>query len=436
MGYFPLILLASPMAKDKQIIRAIKGMVDVIPPSVKMWQRIEKSARRIFSTYGYYEIRTPIVENTDLFVRGVGESSSIVEKEMYSFVDQGDDKLTLRPEGTAPVVRAYIESNICHTAPLARFFYIGPMFRRERPQKGRQRQFYQIGCELFDVKSPMADAEVIAMADHFLKDVGAEGLVLEINSIGCPACRPQFNSALVSYFESSKSGLCGDCARRLGKNPMRILDCKNEGCKKIVESAPRFPDFWCDECVEHFNTVKETLNLLEVGYTVNDRIVRGLDYYMRTTFEFLTDKLGSQNAVLAGGRYDGLVKELGGPDLPGIGFALGMERLVLLLEQTYSQEFYNDDVIYFAVLGDKARDAALPMIQILRKDGVRVEWDYASKSLKSQMKRADKLLAKSVVIIGEDEIQKGHAIVRDMQAGSQKEVRLKDLPMHFIEIGG
>jgi len=423
------------MANKGKQIRAVKGMVDVMPPETRIWQDIEDSARRIFGTYGYREIRVPIVEKTELFRRGVGETTSIVEKEMYSFVDQGDVALTLRPEGTASVVRAYIESGACNQDPLARYHYMGPMFRRERPQKGRQRQFYQIGCELLDVESPFADAEVIAMADHFLRELGIGDLAIEINSIGCEKCRPSFNDALIGYLKSCKSKLCDDCVRRIARNPLRVFDCKNDNCQHLVEKAPRFPEHWCDECIEHFDSVKKALCSLGVEYVLNDRIVRGLDYYTRTAFEFTTTKLGAQNAVLAGGRYDGLVAELGGPDVAGIGFALGMERLILLVEMT-KKNLPPLDLIYFAVLGDKAREQILPVIQILRKDGVRVEWDYAVKSLKAQMRRAGKLNAESVVIVGDDEVAKGNVIVRDMRAKTQHEVRIKDLPMHFVSIGG
>lgn len=411
-------------------------MVDVMPPVIKFWQDIEEAARKVFNTYGYGEIRTPILEDSALFKRGVGESTSVVEKEMYSFTDQGDQDLSLRPEGTASVVRAYIESGVCSSDSLARYYYMGPMFRRERPQKGRQRQFYQIGCELLSVESPYADAEVISMADHLLKEVGIADLTLELNSIGCDACRPSFNKALVGYFEAVKEDLCDDCKRRLLKNPLRILDCKNRSCKAQVDKAPRFSEFWCADCIEHFDMVKQGLDSTGVGYTVNERIVRGLDYYMRTAFEFTTDRLGAQNAVLAGGRYDGLVRDLGGPDIAGVGFALGMERLVLLMQNVVDRG-YIEDVVYFAVMGERAREAVLPIMQILRNDGVRVEWDYAVKSLKAQMRKASKLNAHSVVIIGDDEIAKGEAIVRNMKASEQRGVRIKDLPLHFVQdIGG
>jgi histidyl-tRNA synthetase len=412
-------------------IRVVKGMVDIMPETAKLWHEVEATAERIFGTYGYGEIRTPIVERLELFRRGVGENTSVVQKEMYSFVDQGDESLALRPEGTASVVRAHIDTGAYVSNPVARYYYSGPMFRRERPQKGRQRQFYQIGCELLGVDNPVADAEVIAMVTHFFEEVGVSGLTTEINSIGCSGCRPDFNAALIDHLNSCKSELCDDCLKRLDKNPMRILDCKYESCRKAVESAPSFPDYWCEECSDHFTKLCEALDLMEIKYTKNHKIVRGLDYYNRTAFEITTQNLGAQNAVAAGGRYDGLVKELGGPDIPGIGFALGVERLILLL-QASGREGKSDDVIFFAAIGENARNAVLPIIQALRKDGIRVEWDYAAKSLKAQMRRADKLGAGSVVIVGDDEISKGMAVVRNMRSKEQSEVKLRDLPMHFV----
>lgn len=409
-------------------------MVDIMPPQIHLWQDVERAARRVFETYGYHEIRTPIVERTELFNRGVGETTSIVEKEMYSFVDRGEKSLTLRPEGTASVVRAAIENNVFNQDTIARYYYMGPMFRRERPQKGRQRQFYQIGCELLGVSSPQSDAEMILMADHFLNEVGAPSITCEINSIGCDACRPKYNEALIAFFNSYQRDLCDDCTRRLAKNPLRILDCKEEGCRKLIATAPMISKYWCDECKKHFDAVKAALTIANLKFKVNERIVRGLDYYMRTAFEFITTELGAQSAVAAGGRYDGLVKELGGPDVAGVGFALGLERLIMLLETKHA-ELKREDLVFFAVLGENAVTAVFPIIQMLRKDGVRVEWDYAARSLKAQMRRADKLGAESVVIIGDDEISKGHAIVRNMRDKSQKEVRLRDLPMHFVRMG-
>ena len=344
------------MTNTPKKFQAIKGMADIMPPDSRLWQKVEATARRVFENYGYDEIRTPIAEPTELFRRGVGETSSIVEKEMYTFEDQGGDSITLRPEGTASVVRAYVESGVSTQDPIAGFYYIGPMFRRERPQKGRQRQFHQIGVELLGVGGPLADAEVIAMFGQFLSEVGAQSIELELNSLGCPACRPGFDTALLEYLHRHKASLCEDCIRRIERNPMRAFDCKNEGCKTLMEKAPILPDSWCQECITHFDAVKRELKLLKIGYVENPRIVRGLDYYMRTAFEFTTDKLGAQNAVAAGGRYDGLVKALGGPDVAGVGCALGIERLILLLKQHGAEA--KTSPVFFAMLGDAAREAA------------------------------------------------------------------------------
>ncbi len=404
-----------------------------MPTDSPLWQFVEQTARAVFSRYGYSEIRTPIVEPTELFRRGVGEATSIVEKEMYSFVDQGDNSLTLRPEGTASVIRAYIESGAFKEDPMARYYYMGPMFRRERPQKGRQRQFFQIGCELLDVTSPSADAEVIAMADRFFKEVGAKDLRLEINSIGCKECRPKYNQLLSEFLSANGGKLCEDCTRRIARNPMRVFDCKSQSCAAVLEKAPRIGKQVCPECSTHFEAVKSALDAIGVEYFVNENIVRGLDYYTRTTFEFTTDKLGSQNAVAGGGRYDGLVAELGGPEIPGIGFALGMERLILLLKAV-GADLKKGDVVFFAVMGDAAREPAQKAIEILRRDGVGVEWTYGAKSLKAQMRRADKIGAHSVVIIGDDEVAKGIAIIRNMKTKEQKESKLADLPMHFVNV--
>lgn len=423
------------MNTQKKKYTAVKGMVDVMPAQSRLWQKVEAAARNVFGMYGYHEIRTPIIEHTELFQRGVGETSAIVEKEMYSFTDQGGDALTLRPEGTASVVRAYIESGACVNEPISRYYYMGPMFRRERPQKGRQRQFSQIGCELLGVESPLADAEVIAMTAHFLEEVGVEGVKLQINSIGCAECRPAFNDALGVYLGGCAESLCAECLRRLARNPLRILDCKQEACQAVVRGGPAISAHWCSSCRSHFEAVRGALDLLGVSYQHDENIVRGLDYYMRTAFEFITDQIGAQGAVVGGGRYDGLVAALGGPDVAGVGFALGMERLILLLE-AQREALRREDLIFFAVLGKQAEMTILPILQTLRRDGVRVEWDYAARSLKAQMRRAGRIEAETVVIVGDDEIAKGLATVRDMRAGTQREVRIRDLPMHFVQIGG
>lgn len=424
------------MDKPKAKIVAVKGMYDVMPPESHLWNDLEAAARRVFSTYGYDEVRTPIVEVTDLFVRSVGETTAVVEKEMYNFTDRNGDPLSLRPEGTASVVRAYIESGAAVSDPLARYYYMGPMFRYERMQKGRSREFHQIGLELLGVNSPMGDVETMATFVHLLDELKIEGVALEINSIGCNDCRPSYNKELVKYLKNRSGRLCEDCKKRIEKNPLRVFDCKNEGCANELKGAPKIGHFWCDACKAHFGGVKEGLKILGINYIVNERIVRGLDYYLRTAFEFTTTKLGAQNAVAAGGRYDGLVNDLGGPDIPGVGYAIGVERLVLLMESQHGKPKRKQGLVYFAVLGEKIAEKILPAIQTLRRDGVRVEWDFGVKSLKGQMRRADKLNAESVVIVGENELAKGHAIVRDMRAKTQHEVRLSDLPMHFVSIGG
>ncbi len=424
------------MEKPRAKIAAVKGMYDVMPPESHLWNDLEAAARRVFSRYGYDEVRTPVVEATDLFVRSVGETTAVVEKEMYSFTDRNGDPISLRPEGTASVVRAYIESGAAMNDPVARYYYMGPMFRYERPQKGRQREFHQIGLELFGVDSPMGDVETMAAFVHLLDDLKIREVTLEINSIGCNDCRPSYNDELVKYLKARTSKLCDDCIKRIERNPLRVLDCKNEACSRELKDAPTIGHFWCDTCKTHFNGVKHGLKNAGVDYVVNERIVRGLDYYLRTAFEFTTTKLGSQNAVAAGGRYDGLVRDLGGPDTPGVGFAIGMERLVLLMEAHHGKPVRKQDLVYFAVLGENAAEKILATIQTLRKDGVRVEWDFGAKSLKAQMRRADRLNAESVVIVGEDELAKGHAIVRDMRAKTQHEVKLAELPMHFVQIGG
>ncbi len=420
------------MAERAKKFRAVKGMSDIMPPESEMWQEVEEAARRTFGLYGYHEIRTPILEQAELFRRGVGDTSSIVEKEMYAFEDRGGDVLSLRPEGTASVVRAYIESGSAQSEPLVGYYYMGPMFRRERPQKGRQRQFYQIGCELLGSEDPLTDVEVMAMNSHFLSEVGVEDTTLEVNSLGCAKCRPGYNKALIAYLERHGDVLCDDCMRRMERNPLRVLDCKNENCKEIVKKAPALPDHWCDDCVDHFDSVKRGLASAGLDFVDNPRIVRGLDYYVRTAFEFTTTQLGAQNAVAAGGRYDGLVKSFGGPDVPGVGCALGMERLILLMRRDEDVEY--EKMIFVAALGDEAREAIFPIIQMLRRDGVRVEWDYLGRSLKAQMRRAGKLSAQTVVIVGEEEIRSGKAQVKDMRSGDQHEVRIEDLPRYFVRV--
>lgn len=413
---------------------SIKGMSDIMPHDMDLWHKLEDTVLRIFGAYGYREVRTPVLEKTDLFVRGIGKETSVVEKEMYTFKDAGDDMLSLRPEGTASVVRAYIESGAYQIDPVAKYLYMGPMFRRERPQKGRYRQFHQIGVETLGVADPSIDAEQIAMGELFFESLGLTDFSTEINSLGCRECRPAYNKLFGDFLMKEQAHLCADCQRRVTKNPLRAFDCKNPQCQESMKEAPLIGSHLCKACEEHFGSVQNFLKGLGVKFTVNHKIVRGLDYYMRTAFEYTTDKLGAQNALGGGGRYDGLVKELGGPDVPGVGFAIGMERVILLMQALGLDKYPPRDMVFFALLGDAAREKGLPLVNLLRKDGVCVELDNENHSLKSQMRRADKLIAHTVVIIGDEELKKGVAVVRNMHTKHQEEVKLELLPMHFVRV--
>ncbi|MDO8494166.1 MAG: histidine--tRNA ligase [Deltaproteobacteria bacterium] len=411
-------------------ITGIKGMSDLLPPASEEWQRIEQLARQIFKAYGFKEIRTPIVEPTALFTRSVGETSAIVEKEMYTFEDRKGTSLTLRPEATASVVRAYVNAGLYATDPIAKLAYFGPMFRYEQPQKGRSRQFYQMGAELLGAEAPLADAELLIMLEQFFKAAGVEDIRLEINSLGCKECRPNYLDAIQKFLKGKTERFCEDCQKRSQRNPLRVLDCKKEGCRKLTEGIPFINDFWCEPCHQHYREVRGLLLAGHVKFKENPRIVRGLDYYCRTAFEVLCDRLGAQNAVAAGGRYDGLVKDLGGPEIPGVGFAIGMERLMMLVSPIPDSRSTNHELIYFALLGNEAQQKALSVVQELRNKGKMIECAYGG-SLKSQLRRADKLQASFVVIIGENEIQKGVAIVKEMATGQQQEVLLGRLVEHL-----
>jgi len=403
-----------------QKIKIIKGFQDILPPRSILWKDLEKTAEDVFARYGFFEVRLPVIERTDLFARGIGEGTDIVEKEMYTFPDRRDRSLSLRPEGTASMVRAYLDSDKGKTEP-ARWWYRGPMFRYERPQKGRYRQFYQIGAEAIGYPGPGTDAEIVAMLDLFFKEAGLDGVTLELNSLGCEKCRPAYRDALVDYLESVSDSLCDDCKRRLERNPLRVLDCKEEDCKKAVADAPVVLDFLDDDCKKHFEAVKADLDLMGVAYRINPRIVRGLDYYTRTVFEYLAETgLGSQNAVAAGGRYDRLVEEFGGPSTPAIGFAIGVERLALLLKEP---EEPGPD--YFIVaIGEAPRKKGIELLHDLRKKGASAQMitDETGRSLKSQMKAAAKSGAKKAVIIGEDELKSGVYLIKDLETGEQEEI--------------
>ncbi len=406
-----------------EMITAVRGFKDILPKETGRWQRIESKAREIFSFFGFREIRVPILEKTDLFRRGIGEATDIVEKEMYTFLDRGEEYLTLRPEATASVIRAYLEHSLHAAEPVAKLYTIGPMFRRERPQKGRFRQFHQIDAELLGLDDPRTDAEVILMLIHFLKAVGIPDPGLEINSLGCAGCRPTFRKAVTDFLRGRETQLCEDCRRRLGTNPLRVFDCKNEDCAAIIAGAPLLPDYLCRGCRDHFQKVQDSLGVFDLPFRINPRMVRGLDYYARTAFEVTTDYLGAQNAIVGGGRYDGLIRELGGPDIPGIGFAIGFERLLAMIPAERESDTDVPD-LFIAALGDDAQQFAFRLCNRLRMDGLQTEMDYQRKSLKSQMKRADKFRCRLTLILGERELREGKAELRDMIRGTQETVDL------------
>lgn len=409
-------------------IKSIRGFHDILPESIRRWHFIEDAARHIFELYGFSEIRIPVLEFTDVFARSLGTTTDIVEKEMYTFEDRDGSSLTLRPEGTAGVVRAYIEDSMHAKSGISKLYYSGMMFRHERPQKGRFRGFYQIGAELIGPQEPTSDAELITMLWRFFEETElTQFLELEISSLGDQNCRPQYKEKLVEYFTPNKNDLCENCQRRLQANPLRILDCKEKKCKEIAADPPSMLDNLCQECENHFDAVKENLIAADIPFTINPKIVRGLDYYTRTVFEITTQELGAQNAVAAGGRYDGLVKELGGPDIAAVGFAMGIERIVLLQEIAIPEGFPKRVNVYIAHMGDEARKAAFPLATQLRKKGVSVEMEYGNKSLKSQMKRADKLGAAFTFIVGEDELEKGVIKVRDMNESLEEDIKIDEI---------
>ena len=409
-------------------IHSIKGFSDILPGEVDLWQSVEAAARRVFHAYGFSEIRIPILEKTELFSRSIGENTDIVEKEMYTFVDRDEARLTLRPEGTAGVVRAYIEAELFKVEPVRKLYYMGAMFRRERPQKGRMRQFHQIGAEALGRGDPLIDAEILLLLHDFFLALGLSEPALQLNSLGDAACRPEFREKLLAFLRTREDSLCGDCRRRIDRNPLRVLDCKVPGCIAATSDAPSILDSLCAPCCEHFGTVQNLLTAADVSFSLNPRMVRGLDYYGRTTFEWTTKLLGSQSAVAAGGRYDGLVQELGGPAIPGVGFALGVERMIMLLTMQERPEPPGPR-IYVAWVGSAARDWIFPRVHRLRQGGLSIEMEGESRSLKSQMRRADKLKAGAVVIIGDDELARGAAALRDMASKRQEEISLGDLEM-------
>jgi histidyl-tRNA synthetase len=417
-----------------EIITAVKGFKDVLPPETDKWRQIEKTAHEVFTAFGFKEIRIPLLEKTELFCRGIGESTDIVEKEMYTFIDRGDESLTLRPEATASIIRAYLEHALHSAETVTKLYTFGPMFRRERPQKGRYRQFHQIDAEILGPDDPRTDAELILMLIHFLGKLGLRNLNLEINTLGCAQCRPAFREAMVSFLRGREQELCGDCRRRLGTNPLRVFDCKVETCAEIVARAPLLPDFLCAGCREHFEEVQSCLRIFDRPFILNPKMVRGLDYYTRTTFEVTSEFLGAQNAVVGGGRYDHLIRDLGGPDIPGIGFAIGFERLAAMVPEGVVDAMVQGPTLFVAALGEEALKKAFLLCNSLRIKGMRVEMDHAVRSLKSQMKRADKLKSLYTLILGDREISENKALLRTMQTGTQKEIGLDRLEETIMQL--
>ncbi|MDI6731142.1 MAG: histidine--tRNA ligase [Candidatus Margulisbacteria bacterium] len=407
-----------------------RGTKDILPADSFVWQKIEAACRKIFALYNYMEIRTPIFESTELFTRSIGKTTDIVGKEMYTFEDRKGRSLTLRPEETAPVVRACLENNLIGPDLLTKLYYIGPMFRYERPQAGRQRQFHQAGVEVFGSNDPLLDAEVIILNLQLLSEIGLKDLEVDINSVGCTKCRPAYRKKLSEYLKDNIKHMCADCQERFINNPLRVLDCKETKCQKYIENAPASSEVLCEECKTHFEKVVGWLDGLMVRYKVNNRLVRGLDYYTKTTFEIVSSKLGAQNAVSGGGRYDGLVEELGGKPTPAVGFAIGLERVIEIMTNDKYQilpagrQVTNEGriIIYFATIGEEAKKIGFDMLQKARSRGVSADMDYLGKSLKAQMKVADRAGAQYVYIIGDDEIKKQSAILRNMQTSDQQDM--------------
>jgi histidyl-tRNA synthetase len=410
------------------VIKSVRGAPDVLPEEAGKWQALEAVARDVLDRYGYTEIRTPVFERTELFVRGIGEGTDIVEKEMYTFRDRGGESLTLRPEATAAIMRAYVEHSLGAKSSLVKLYLIGPMFRHERPQSGRFRQFHQVDVEAVGSPGPAVDAEVVAVLHHLLEAWGLHGMLLHVNSIGDPACRPAYRQAFVQYAEAHRSALCPDCHVRLQKNPLRILDCKVPACQEVAAGAPTISGHLCAPCRDHFIAVRRLLDSLKIEHAVDERLVRGLDYYSRTTFEFLNPSLGAQNAVAGGGRYDGLVEEIGGPPTPAIGFAIGEERILTSLAgQASTAEEPGYSGVYVATVGEEAFPPALNLVQTLRQRGLRAAVDLEARSLKGQMRQANKERYRYSVILGSDELRSGQATLKDMLSGEQHAIALSEV---------
>lgn len=417
------------------ITNAIKGTLDLLPKESYKTQYIESAVREIAENFGFYEMRTPVFEHTELFQRSVGETTDVVQKEMYTFEDKGGRSITLRPEGTAGAARAFLENGLFNEALPQKIYYLTSCYRYEKPQAGRLREFHQFGVEAFGAASPAQDAEIIALANEVFNYLGVENLTLEINSIGCPTCRAEYQKALKAYFESYTSELCETCRGRLERNPMRILDCKSPVCSKIAAGAPKILDYLCDDCRAHFDAVQQYLNAMQIDFTVNPEIVRGLDYYTRTVFEFVSKEIGAQGTVCGGGRYDGLLEELGGKPMPACGFAMGIERLLLLMDaqNTPFPERKGCD-IYLASMGEKANLEAAQLALDLRNEGLSAQFDTVGRGLKAQMKYADKLGALYTVVLGDEELKTRKAKLKNMKDGNLTDISLDGFTDTFQSI--
>lgn len=407
---------------------APRGTADVLPEDSLLWQYVENKFRAVCNLYGYEEIRTPTFEETELFTRSMGEHTDVVSKEMYTFTDRSGRSMTLRPEGTAPVVRAYIQGNLFARKPVTKVYYIASIFRYERPQAGRFREHHQVGIEALGSQDPALDVEVINLLMRYLTGLGIRNLELRINSVGCPACRSRYREALTSSLRPHLGALCANCATRLDTNPLRMLDCKISECREINASAPAITEFLCEQCSQHFDGVLSMLHELSIPYVLDNRLVRGFDYYTKTAFEVVSGELGAQNAVGGGGRYDGLVEELGGPPTPAVGFGCGLERtLSVMRTQNIKAPAGGTNSVFVATLGDESKCRAIAVLATLRNAGIRADIDYAGKSLKAQMKSANRQNARLVIIIGGEELTRNSAKLRDMQTKFEREIPLDDL---------
>ena len=412
-----------------KLIKAVRGTKDIIGEEAKKYVYISNVAQKMFENYGYNFVKTPIFEETELFKRGIGEATDVVEKEMYTFKDRGDRSITLRPENTASLVRCYLENAIYNKEDISRFYYNGSMFRYERPQAGRQREFNQIGLEVFGEKSPKVDAEVIAIGYKFLEKLGITDLEVKINSVGSKESRTIYREKLIEHFSKHLDDMCDDCKDRINRNPLRLLDCKVDKDKDFYKSAPNIIDFLFEDERKHYEDVKKYLDVFGIKYTEDPTLVRGLDYYSSTVFEIVTNKLGSQGTVLGGGRYDNLLKELGDKDIPAVGFATGVERIMMLLGENYPK---NNPDVYIAWLGENTSETALKIAESLRDNDIKVYIDYSEKGMKSHMKKADKLSVRYCIILGEDELNKGIVLLKDFSTREQKEVKIEEI-LNYIK---